>query len=364
VLTLDKESDAFWGEHAGSAFAAAVEVHARELKQVQEQEKAIKQQTGRTELGGGGGEGGSSALLDTVSSLPALLEKKALLQRHMSILSAVMAVVSKRQVYRFVQPETQVVFSKYIDKASVLELAADPALLLRDKLRLLALYMLCTSPPQQEADEVEAAVVASSAQEQLEPHKRDELLRFLKYVKKVLALSRFSGAPAAAAPAAPAAASVAGWDLSALTRSAIQNASRQVKSIVGEAKLLAAVRLMELCVRDTTGAPAQQQEQDAAAALYLDPRVRGNGCEVPPSSRSRAAFTRGVLFVVGGGCLHEYHNLQDLAAGKQQTTGATAVLRMGQAPDPAGPRAQFIYGASELLNADKFAEQLAACEKA
>jgi hypothetical protein len=62
--------------------------------------------------------------------------------------------------------------------------------------------------------------------------------------------------------------------------------------------------------------------------------------------------------------LHEYHNLQDLAAGKQQTTGATAVLRMGQAPDPAGPRAQFIYGASELLNADKFAEQLAACEKA
>lgn len=145
-----------------------------------------------------------------------------------------------------------------------------------------------------------------------------------------------------------------------IARSAIlstaKNAARQVNNFVGESKVMAAVRLMDLACRDAAS-ESQLAEQDAQL-MYLDPKVRG---EVAPHARIRSAFARGALFVVGGGCVAEYLNLQDYAAGKLVTSTALNSLAKGAVSAPRGPAKQYVYGCSELVNAEEFMNQLSQC---
>jgi len=353
IITVDKETDTFWASHGGSMLSEAVEAHAAELKRVEQQEDLIKRQTGRdtSSLGAANTEGGSdtSALLNTVQSLPALLEKKRVLERHLSIFRAAMGIISARQVHRFVEPEADMIFTNYADKAKVLELAGDTALLLRDKVRLLAIYLLTANPSAEDAEQIEGKVQASSEGEVLDAATREELWKTIAYVKKVLSLSKF-GRPETP-PRQPGGATGTGnlWDLAALTRTAIQ---RQVQTIVGEARLLATTRMMHLACKEVTS-EKMIKERDAQL-LYMDPKVQSG--EVPQSARVRTAFTKGILFVAGGGCFAEFQNLQDFASGKLES--GTSLLG---GDSRSGSKAQFLYGCSELVNADRFISQLAKC---
>mmetsp|Transcript_12353 Transcript_12353/g.24011 ORF Transcript_12353/g.24011 Transcript_12353/m.24011 type:complete len:665 (-) Transcript_12353:50-2044(-) len=357
VVTLDKDTDKFWAKYAGSMISTAVETHKQELASAKEQEMRIKQQTGRDLSSFQDGEdSGTTSLLGIVQSLPELEKKKATQLKHAEVLIATMGVVSRRKLHMYVEPEEQMVFSQYADKKTVLQLASDPQLSLEDKVRFLAVYILYTSPSQQDVEEVKQAIVTSSENENLEAAKREELMHALEYVRKILSLTRFGAGGAGASDPGSSQTQPGGnfWDIASLTKTALHNASRQVKSMVAGNKVMGAVRLMDLACREVS-TEAQVAEQDQQL-LYMDPKVKG---EVPPNSRIRAGFNRGILFVVGGGCFSEYNNLQDYASGKLTVKSS---LPLGVTSSSAGrANKTYIYGCSELVNASRFMQQLAKC---
>ncbi len=355
---LDPENDSFWERHAGSPIHEAISEHNTELASVREAENKVKQQTGRDVTSLAAQNDGTSTLLDTVQSLPKLLEKRAMLERHLEILQATMKVVSKRQVHRFVEPEEGMIFSQYAERDKVLELASDAALSLRDKVRLLALYMIGANASKEDWEQVENAVISSSASEAIDPEERDKLVKVIAYVKNVLALSRFSATTASSPASSGNNVTVGGWDIAALTKSAFENASRQVKNMVSGSKVLPSVQLMHLACREASSEKISK-DQDSQL-MYLDPKVQG--CEVPVQARIRSSYKQGILFVVGGGCYAEYQNLQDLASGRKSVGGSlvgrpTSAASGGRKKDST----QYLYACTELVNADAFLSQLASC---
>jgi len=345
VFSLDPEKDVFWAKNSKNLFHLTVEAQSHELKDVEKEEQKIKLQTG-TDVSSmnGRSDGETSVLLNTVQSLPLLLERKKYLQMHLEILGGAMAVISKRQAHRFVQVEENLIFSQYAEKSAVMELLSDSTLELQDKIRLLCVYLLTAHPSKDESDEMEAAAIAGCSTSAFDQQCRAAL----GYVKRIMSLNRFGKDPVKeAAPTSL-------WDLASMTRGALENASRQVKNMVGASKVLPAVRMMQVACKDGNS-ESIAKEQDTQL-LYIDPKVKGN---VPPSARIRSAFQRGVLFVVGGGSYAEYHNLQDLATGSLNVSGD--VLRLGS--EGSNKDKSFMYGCTEVLNANKFIAQLATSQQ-
>jgi hypothetical protein len=86
----------------------------------------------------------------------------------------------------------------------------------------------------------------------------------------------------------------------------------------------------------------QQQQQNMPGALSGVSR----GIEASFGQR-RQGFSEAIVFVVGGGSLEEYNNLQTFAARNSGATGAQ---------QGAVPRRRVVYGSTEILNAQAFIE--------
>ena len=70
--------------------------------------------------------------------------------------------------------------------------------------------------------------------------------------------------------------------------------------------------------------------------LYFDPKT-GNKPIAPSASRFRGPFQKCIVFIVGGGCYQEYHNLRSYSQQKKR---------------------EIIYGATEMLSPSEFLRQL------
>lgn len=88
--------------------------------------------------------------------------------------------------------------------------------------------------------------------------------------------------------------------------------------------------------RGTTGTPA------GAARLGPDGKPTAGG---PTFGQRRQGFTEAVVFTVGGGNMEEYGNLQEWS--RRNNAGA--------AGNASVVRRKVVYGSTELINAEKFA---------
>lgn len=88
--------------------------------------------------------------------------------------------------------------------------------------------------------------------------------------------------------------------------------------------------------RGTTGAPA------GAARLGPDGKPVAGG---PTFGQRRQGFTEAVVFTVGGGNMEEYGNLQEWS--RRNNAGA--------AGNASVVRRKVVYGSTEIVNAEKFA---------
>jgi sec1 family domain-containing protein 1 len=114
--------------------------------------------------------------------------------------------------------------------------------------------------------------------------------------------------------------------------------------------------------------------------LYFDPRSANARGSMPPPSATRAqtssgggmpgglgslgpgtgasfgqrrqGYSEAVVFMVGGGNMEEYGNLQDWA--KRTSGGGAGVGGMGGGSVPGGVRRRVVYGSTELINAEEF----------
>ncbi len=338
---LDPEIDSFWANYAGDMFPNAIKAHANELKEVTD--KVDKMRSGLNASSDAAmGDGGTSSIMGAVQSLPELTEKKKVLNMHVTILQSVLELVKRRSIPEFHEIEKRMVIQRQkIDKSKILPILSDPAKEYQDKTRLLAIYISCMRPPASEITELEAALDNSVPPEKASD-KTGPYSKVIPFIKWTMSLTSLGGPSAgsmsmnnnnmAGANLAQGAANIIGaaWNFQS---SLLQNVAMTVTGGSSAGAVARTLDNVSKAVSDDQS--ALDPSSPAASYLYLDPRVRAEN--VPFQARTRSEFKRGIVFMIGGGCYEEYHNIMQSQKSMDR---------------------EFIYGCTEMINASNFMKQL------
>ncbi|CAI5716834.1 unnamed protein product [Peronospora destructor] len=121
--------------------AHAIDANEKEMKPVTGKEEMIRAQTG----GGDALLNGTKDLVAAVDTLPALVEKKKMLEVHTNIFHAAFQGVTKRHIPSYSMLEQNLIDGSHVDKTEVLQLLASTEMgTMADKMRLLMIYFLST----------------------------------------------------------------------------------------------------------------------------------------------------------------------------------------------------------------------------
>lgn len=330
---LDPEIDAFWANYAGEMFPNAIKAHQTELKEVTD--KVDKMRAG---LSNGASDDtlGTSNIMGAVQSLPELTEKKKGLMIHVTILQSVLEQIKRRSIPEFHELEKRMVIQKQkIDKTKITPLLSDQKKEYEDKVRLLAIYIICMRPSTTEINELESVLDSSIAPEQIKD-KTGPYSKVIPFIKWTMSFSSIGNSNTSANNAiesmgggniAQGAANIIGaaWNFQT---SLLQNVAM---SVTGGSNAGTVARTLDNVSKSIPDDQSSiDQSSPSISYLYLDPRVRAEN--VPLQSRIKSEFKRGIVFMIGGGCYEEYHN----------------ILQFQKSYDR-----ELIYGCTEIINPSK-----------
>ncbi|GMF36460.1 unnamed protein product [Phytophthora fragariaefolia] len=258
---LDVTSDKFFETHAGSLFPDAIDANEEEMKQVTRKEEQIRAQTGNSDTL----MNGTKDLVAAVDTLPALVEKKKMLEVHTNIFHAAFEGVTKRHIPSFSMLEQKLIDGSHVDKAEVLQLLSSTEMgTLADKMRLLMIYFLSSGASGAEMAEFENAYQqCATASEQPEAY-----IQAWKFLRKHSAFQRRASV-AAGLQSETGAGPDGGVNMSkfkGLAQGFLAQAAASFKNFLPENKKLHVTRVTDaLC--------EMKPNTEDESFLYLDPKV-------------------------------------------------------------------------------------------
>ncbi|QKX57538.1 uncharacterized protein TRUGW13939_04655 [Talaromyces rugulosus] len=382
-------TDFFWKRNANVPFPQVAEDIDAELTRYKDDANEITKKTGASSIEDLQNDTNASAhhLKAAITLLPELRERKAILDMHMNIATALLQGIKDRQLDNFFQLEENI--SKQ-SKTQMLELitdaskGTDPL----DKLRLFVIWFLTT--------ETELSRAEMTKFEEALQLAGNEDISSIAYVKRVREITRMTmmtsstGSPQQqSSDLFKGFSSLSNRLTDRITSGAL---GANFDSLISGVKNFLPVNKDLTLTKITESIMDPQSASSSAIAktesyLYFDPRSANARGAMPTSSSARTqqpgstassaavginasfgqrrqAFNEAIVFTVGGGSMEEYGNLQEWVertntsggsvAGAGAGAGAGSVASSTPTALTGSHRKRVVYGSTELMNASDF----------